>query len=207
MYSDAVVKAYMTEVLGLDTELVERLFSEYVRTFNGQVLSGLRQDLDVDPVHFEAWIDDRANLTDAISPNPEVIKTLSISKARNWIFTNSGKQHSLRVITALSLEPFIEGLVFIDYSKEQPIKPSKEAFEGAMEAAGLHDPSKCHLVDDILTNVTGACLAGWNAVHFCELHFCVISFRLFRRDADQCSSLPAVSFIGSIPSAFPHLFL
>lgn len=208
VYSDSVVQKYMQKVLEMSSKEARRLFNYYDAKYQGQILQGLVNHHKVDPVQFETWIDDEAKLELALQPDEGVIATLSKSAARNWIFTNSGKDHAVRVIKALGIMPFIEAVIYLDYSstKKPPLKPHLEAFGLAMKYARVTMPAHCILVDDILANASGACRAGWKSIHFCEPDFCEFQPRFGKRSFDQCDTPPKIRSIIQMEELFPDLF-
>lgn len=207
VYSPSLVLAYMRQVLGLSESQSKRLLKDYDIAYTGQVLAGLVKDFKVDPVEFEAWIDQRADLTTALQPDPSIIKTLSIIKARNWIITNSGWEHAWRIITRLGIEQFIEGVIFLDYDSQGPVilKPSPAAFERAMMYAGVTNADDCYFIDDIQKNSEAACKFGFKVLHYCEPGFCTFE-RLHRRwEKGACELIPQIRSIEETLRVFPEL--
>lgn len=209
VYSDGLVLRYMIDHLRMDPARAKALFIEYDTEYKGQVLAGLMERHGVDPVQFEEWIDESANLHKALQPSQAISDTLRHNKARNWVFTNSGLGHAQRVIDALELAPLIEAVIFLDYANPglPVLKPTLEAYQKAMEYAQVTDPDMCYMIDDIEANAQGACLAGWNAAHFCEPIYCIKSprRRIFPRSYDKCGSLPSLEQIQGLGKVFPEL--
>lgn len=210
IYSDAVVIKYVSTHLHMSSEEAKLICCRYAEEFAGQVIKGLENDYGVDPVQFEAWIDKEAACDQVLKPDYEFIEKLNSYNARNWVITNSGWDHAHRLLKTLGLLEHFEAVIYLDYScKCSPpiLKPDVRAFIKAQEYAGVPDPSYCYLVDDIEANGQGACVAGWNAVHFCEPFFCLLGGpRLFRRsDQTKCQDIPKVSSIHDIDAVFPEL--
>ena len=209
VYSDRLVLRYMTDYLRMSPALAKALFIEYDTEYKGQVLAGLMARHGVDPVQFEEWIDGSINLHKALKPSQAISDTFRHNKARNWVFTNSGLGHAKRVIDVMELGPLIEAVIFLDYASPLPpvLKPTLEAYHKAMEYARVTDPSKCYMIDDIEANAQGACLAGWNAAHFCEPVYCIKSprRRIFPRSYDKCGALPSLDQIQGLGKVFPEL--
>ncbi len=192
IYARKLIVEYAVKKLGMERGQARQICDRLELEFDGQTLAGLTQNYDVDPVEFEAWIDKEACLYERLRPSKRLNSLLKNSKARNWIITNSGWGHASRVVDALGISSYIEGIVFLDYSNPNHVrKPSSEAFLNAMTYVDVIDPSRCILVDDHLVYVKGACEVGWNAVHYCEPKFCkVIHHRLFSRSTDSKCDRP-----------------
>jgi len=213
IYSDALVLRYMMERMEMGKDLAMSLFEKYQKKFSGQVIQGLADNFNVDPDEFEAWIDAKVDLRQVLKNEKQAAFALQNSASRNWIFTNSGWAHANRLIKALHIKPFIEGVIFLNYKKgSRPVlKPNVEAFYRAMKYAKIKDGKSCYLVDDVKANTKGACAAGWNSVHFCDPLYCTmkrsVNRLLPRSDTDQCRNIPNISRLDELYSVFPELIV
>ena len=95
-----------------------------------------------------------------ILPDPALREMILSIKHPRWVFTASVKSHAKRCLQALGIEDLFLGI--IDCKAVGLVtKHSKEAFERAMNIAGVTNPSECYFVDDSSSNINTASKIGW----------------------------------------------
>lgn len=127
------------------TELHMRYYKEY-----GLALEGLVRHHKVDPLEYNAKVDDALPLDEVLKPDPDLrglLLDIDRSKARLWLFTNAYVTHGKRVIKLLGIDDCFDGITFCDYGAEKWVcKPHKEAYVKAMEEAGIKDMRNCYFI-------------------------------------------------------------
>jgi len=122
-----------------------RYFKDY-----GLAIEGLVRFHKVDPLEYNAKVDDALPLEGIITPNPRLRKLLEDfdrDKVRLWLFTNAYINHAKRVVKLLEVGEFFEGVTYCDYAAERLLcKPSEEMFAKAMNEAGISDVKDCYFV-------------------------------------------------------------
>ncbi|KAI2624378.1 pyrimidine 5-nucleotidase [Hypoxylon sp. NC1633] len=166
-----LIDKYFAAHLGLPDEEAIRLHQEYYRNY-GLALEGLVRHHKIDPIEYNAKVDDALPLEGVIKPNPELRKLLEdidTSKVKLWLLTNAYVNHARRVVRLVGIEDLFEGLTYCDYS-EIPIicKPHKDMFAKAMREAGVERAEDCYFVDDSFGNISAAQKLGWASVHLVE---------------------------------------
>ncbi len=137
---------YMITRLGIPPEDVPQLRERYFRTY-GTTLRGLQANHEIDVEDYLAYVHD-VRLTDYIHPDPVQKAVLASLPTRNIIFTNADAKHARRVLKVLEIEPYFAGVVDVN-AMDPYCKPSPQAFELALKAAGEDDPARCALIDDL----------------------------------------------------------
>jgi pyrimidine and pyridine-specific 5'-nucleotidase len=144
-----LIDEYFRDHLSLPWEEAVRLHKEYYTTY-GLAIEGLVRHHQIDPLDYNAKVDDALPLAGIIRPNPELRKLLEDidrTKVTLWLFTNAYVNHGRRVVQLMGIEDLFEGLTFCDYGKVPLIcKPSKEAFIRAMKEAGVERTEDCFFV-------------------------------------------------------------
>ncbi len=154
---------YMIERMGIPVEDVPHLRERYFRTY-GTTLRGLQANHQIDVQDYLAYVHD-VRLADYIHPDPVQQEVLGSLQTRNVVFTNADRNHALRVLQALQIEPYFAAVVDVN-AMEPYCKPSREAFALAMLAAGESDPSRCVMIDDLPHTTRAAREFGLYAVLF-----------------------------------------
>ncbi|RYO74008.1 hypothetical protein DL764_011015 [Monosporascus ibericus] len=185
-----LIDQYFATHLGVSEEEAIRLHREYYTTY-GLAIEGLVRHHQIDPLDYNAKVDDALPLEDIIKPSPQLRKLLEDidkSKVKLWLLTNAYVTHGRRVVKLLGVEDLFEGLTYCDYSQIPIIcKPHKDMFVKAMKEAGVGRPEDCFfvgrssllaalllkvltltLVDDSYPNCVGAKDIGWTAAHLVE---------------------------------------
>ncbi len=125
--------------------LHQRYYKDY-----GLAIEGLVRHHRIDPLEYNAKVDDALPLDDIIKPDPKLRKLLEDvdrSKVKLWLFTNAYINHGRRVVKLLGIEDLFEGMTYCDYGAERLLcKPSPEMYAKAMREAGITDPKECYFV-------------------------------------------------------------
>ncbi|OAQ99471.1 hypothetical protein LLEC1_02044 [Akanthomyces lecanii] len=170
LMSDLIDK-YFAQHLSLPHEEAVRLHSEYYTNY-GLAIEGLVRHHEIDPMDYNAKVDDALPLESIIKPNPELrqlLQDIDRSKVRLWLFTNAYKTHGERVVKLLGIDDQFEGLTYCDYSAVPFVcKPQPDSYKRSMRQAGVENPSQCYFVDDSYMNCKNAQAYGWTAAHLVE---------------------------------------
>ncbi|KAH6631680.1 Haloacid dehalogenase-like hydrolase-domain-containing protein [Chaetomium tenue] len=166
-----LIDRYFVTHLSLPWDDAVRLHKEYYQNY-GLAIEGLVRHHQIDPLDYNAKVDDALPLDNVIKPRPELKKLLADidrSKVRLWLFTNAYVNHAKRVIRLLEIEEFFEGVTYCDYS-EVPLlcKPKPEMYQKAMRQAGVEKYEDCFFVDDSYQNCKKAQELGWTVAHLVE---------------------------------------
>lgn len=198
------INDYFQSKLGLDSEHATKLHQRYYREY-GIALDGLLRHHSIDIDEYNRLVDDSLPLDKILhrdQPLREMLQRIDRTKVTKlWLFTNAYKTHGERVVKLIGVDDLFDGLTYCDYY-HQPLhcKPKPEAFEKAMEQAGVTDKSKCWFVDDSALNVKAAKSFGW--AHNALLHY--------PGAPDIPAGTPGVVEINHIldlPKVWPDIFL
>ncbi|KXJ86142.1 Haloacid dehalogenase-like hydrolase-domain-containing protein [Microdochium bolleyi] len=166
-----LIDKYFATYLGVDEKEAIRLHQEYYRDY-GLAIEGLVRHHQMDPLDYNAKVDDALPLEGLITPNPQLrrlLEDIDTTKVRLWLFTNAYVTHGKRVVKLLGIDDLFEGLTYCDYSQIPIIcKPQRDMFTKAMKEAGVERPEDCYFVDDSYSNCVGAQAYGWTAAHLVE---------------------------------------
>ncbi|KND93351.1 Uncharacterized protein C24B11.05 [Tolypocladium ophioglossoides CBS 100239] len=166
-----LIDQYFVKHLDIPFDEAVRLHKEYYTNY-GLAIEGLVRHHQIDPLDYNAKVDDALPLEDIIKPNPELRKLLEDidkSKVTVWLFTNAYVTHGKRVVRLLGIEDLFDGLTYCDYG-EQPLicKPHSEMYKKGMREAGVEQVEDCFFVDDSYQNCVKAKEVGWTAAHLVE---------------------------------------
>ena len=144
-----LIDKYFSKHLNIPWDEAVRLHKEYYTQY-GLAIEGLVRHHEIDPLDYNAKVDDALPLENIIKPNPELrtmLEAIDKSKVKLWLLTNAYVNHARRVIKLLQIEDLFEGLTYCDYA-EQPLicKPHPDMFKKAMRQAGVDDHDKCYFV-------------------------------------------------------------
>ncbi|KAH9808647.1 pyrimidine 5-nucleotidase like protein [Teratosphaeria destructans] len=166
-----LIDAYFQNHLSVSREEATELHQRYYKDY-GLAIEGLVRHHKVDPMEYNAKVDDALPLEDIIRPNPRLrrlLEDIDHAKIKLWLFTNAYITHGRRVVKLLGIEDLFEGITFCDYAaKELLCKPRPEMYAKAMREAGVSDVKDCYFVDDSALNARGAREYGWRSVHLVE---------------------------------------
>lgn len=166
-----LIDKYFANHLSLPWDEAVRLHKEYYQLY-GLAIEGLVRHHQIDPLEYNAKVDDALPLEGLIKPNQELkdlLADIDRSKVKLWLFTNAYVNHAKRVIHLLELEDVFDGVTYCDYSAMPLVcKPHPEAFAGAMKQAGVDNVEDCFFVDDNYNNCKKAQELGWTTAHLVE---------------------------------------
>ncbi len=144
-----LIDQYFATHLSLSWDDAVRLHKEYYQNY-GLAIEGLVRHHQIEPLEYNAKVDDALPLDDIIKPIPEVKKLLEdidTTKVKLWLFTNAYINHGERVIRLMEIEEFFEGITYCDYSSVPLVcKPHPDMFHKAMKEAGAETYEDCYFV-------------------------------------------------------------
>ena len=144
-----LIDRYFANHLGLEDEEAIRLHKEYY-TMYGLAIEGLVRHHQIDPLEYNAKVDDALPLEDIIRPDPRLralLEDLDTARVRPWLLTNAYVTHGRRVVRLLGVDHLFEGLTYCDYSSIPIIcKPHKAMYTRAMREAGVERVEDCYFV-------------------------------------------------------------
>lgn len=145
------INLYMQERVGFPpgdvSKIRESLFHKY-----GTTLRGLQIEYGIDGLDYLDFVH-QVPIESLVGPDPDLNRMLSSIPQPKWIFTNASRDHALRVLSTLQVDPIFQGI--IDILDIAPYcKPMPEAFHLALEKAGVTEAGSCILVDDTPRNLT-----------------------------------------------------
>lgn len=144
-----LIDKYFSKHLDLPWDEAVRLHKEYYTSY-GLAIEGLVRHHQINPLEYNAEVDDALPLQDIIKPDPELRKLLESidkSKVTVWLFTNAYVTHAKRVVRLLGIEDLFDGLTYCDYSqKPLTCKPHPDMYKKGMREAGVTDVNDCYFV-------------------------------------------------------------
>ena len=144
-----LIDQYFAKHLELSWDDAVKLHKEYYTNY-GLAIEGLVQHHHIDPIVYNAEVDDALPLEDIIKPNSqlrELLEDIDASKVTLWLLTNAYVTHAKRVVRLLQIEDLFEGLTYCDYGQRPLIcKPQPEMFQKAMKDAGVDHVEECFFV-------------------------------------------------------------
>lgn len=144
---------YLLDPLGFPPEEIQSIRRHYFETY-GTTLRGLQINHSVDADEYLAYVHDLP-LDNYISPDLELQELLNSLPQQKWILTNSDANHATRVLNILGLEDCFSGIIDVR-ALDFLCKPEKEAYQRALNVAGITDPASCVLFEDSLRNLLPA---------------------------------------------------
>ena len=148
-----LIDRYFHEHLSLPWEEAVRLHREYYQSY-GLAIEGLVRHHQIDPLEYNAKVDDALPLDGVIKPRDELKKLLrdiDRSKVKLWLLTNAYVNHAKRVVRLLEVEEFFDGVTYCDYSQVPLVcKPQRGMYEKAMREAGVERFEDCYFVGEYL---------------------------------------------------------
>lgn len=184
-----LIDQYFVKHLDIPFDEAVRLHKEYYTNY-GLAIEGLVRHHQIDPLDYNAKVDDALPLQDIIKPNPELrrlLEDIDKSKVTMWLFTNAYVTHGKRVVKLLGIDDLFDGLTFCDYAQQPLIcKPHEEMYKKGMREAGVERVEDCFFVgtywktwsslsivanccaDDSYSNCVKAKEFGWTAAHLVE---------------------------------------
>ncbi|SPQ23696.1 8f9f3f0c-2c14-462c-8b0d-78475527352e [Thermothielavioides terrestris] len=166
-----LIDRYFVTHLSLPWEDAVRLHKEYYQNY-GLAIEGLVRHHQIDPLDYNAKVDDALPLDGVIKPRPELKQLLADidrSKVKLWLLTNAYVNHAKRVVRLLGVEEFFEGVTYCDYGTVPLVcKPHPDMYHKAMREAGVEKYEDCFFVDDSYQNCKAAHSLGWKVAHLVE---------------------------------------
>lgn len=144
-----LIDQYFATHLNMPWDDAVRLHKEYYTNY-GLAIEGLVRHHQIDPLDYNAKVDDALPLEGVIKPNPELrqlLQDIDKSKVTMWLLTNAYVNHAKRVLRLLGIEDLFEGLTYCNYA-EQPLicKPDPRMYQRAMDDAGVEKVQDCYFV-------------------------------------------------------------
>ncbi|RME32832.1 MAG: pyrimidine 5'-nucleotidase [Thermoflexia bacterium] len=156
------ITLWLQERLGLNPEEAEGVRKAYVQRY-GTTLAGLQAEWprDVDVEEYLRFVHD-VPVEAYLRPDPALASMLAGLPLRRAVFTNSNREHALRVLHALGIAHLFEVIVDIRAVGMCP-KPWLDAYRRTLEILGVPG-SACILVEDRAVNLRPAKQFGMTTV-------------------------------------------
>lgn len=181
---------YMADLVDLPPDDIEALRQHYLDKY-GTTLRGLQIHYQIDTDQYLAYVHDLP-LAEFIKPDPDLNKLLSTLPQKKYIFTNADIQHARRVLDVLKMGEWYEQIIDIR-ALSFVCKPDPDAYQRALEIAGISKPEECILFDDAPRNLKPAREQGWLTV--------LVGNGRADPSADHC-----ITSLHDIPVAMPQLW-
>ena len=157
-----LIDQYFATHLSLPWDDAVRLHKEYYQNY-GLAIEGLVRHHQIDPLEYNAKVDDALPLDGVIKPRPELkalLADIDTSKVRLWLLTNAYINHAKRVVRLLDIEDFFEGITYCDYGSVPLVcKPHPDMYHKAMREAGVDKYEDCFFVGKMADSATHHFLA------------------------------------------------
>ncbi len=147
------IDAYMHGRLGIPKAEIEPLRNRLYRQY-GSTLRGLQSLFPINPAHYLEYVHDLP-LHDYLAPDPDLRAALAALPQPKWIFTNSDRLHSQRVLSLLGLEDLFEGILDV-WAMDFIPKPDPLVYRRALQLVGKVPARQCLFADDTIKNLTPA---------------------------------------------------
>ncbi|MCW5878376.1 MAG: pyrimidine 5'-nucleotidase [Anaerolineales bacterium] len=154
------IEQYMRERLSIPARGITALRDELLATY-GTTLQGLMAIYQVDPDDYLLYVHDLP-IEDMLRPNARLNKMLADLPQQKWIFTNASLEHARRVLGALGVSRYFNGIVDIKAMGFRN-KPQPEAYLLALDSTGL-PAAACLFADDQTRNLEPAKQLGMSTV-------------------------------------------
>ena len=182
---DVKMRAFISELLNVDTDGAYRLQKEYYRD-HGTTLSGLMQLHGVEPEKFLTFVHDID--VSVVPPNAALAEALVHLPGRRLVFTNGTVAHAKRVLDRIGIHDHMDDIFDIVHADFIP-KPKLETFERFVTKHKI-DPKRAAMFEDLDRNLAPAHALGMTTV--------------LVRSADGHAD-PAVRGWGDAPADAPHV--
>lgn len=144
-----LIDDYFQTHLSLTPEDAQELHQRYYKDY-GLAIEGLVRHHKIDPLEYNAKVDDALPLDDIIKPNPKLrnlLEDLDRSRVKVWLFTNAYFRHGWRVVNLLGIGDLFDGITYCDYGAGKLLcKPTPAMYEKAMREAAVTDLEDCYFV-------------------------------------------------------------
>jgi len=144
---------FMLEEIGIPEAEIPATRDKYWTTY-GTTLEGLRIHHQVEPDDYLKFVHDLP-LKDFLEPDPVLRGLLETLPQDLWVFTNADHRHASRVLTELGISDLFSGIVDL-LALDFIVKPNRKAYQVALKLAGVTDPKKCVMFDDLIQNLIPA---------------------------------------------------
>ncbi len=159
------IERFLAEYLDLSLSEARRLRQRYGEQY-GTVLRGLQEEYGLDPRVYLAYVN-QVPVERYLRPDPRVRAMLQALPYPKWVFSNADRAYVYRVLRALHLEDVFAGVIALEDLDWVP-KPHPQAFQRAWQRAGVRQPGRTWLIDDLFRNVQAAARLGMRAVWVTE---------------------------------------
>jgi putative hydrolase of the HAD superfamily len=153
---------FMHQKLSIPFDQVSTIREEFFKKY-GTTLRGIQNNYDINPEEYLNYVHD-VPVKDFLKQDIELQEIMKTDDTPKWILTNSDKNHSKRVMDALGISEFFEGIIDV-WSTDFKPKPEEVFFETALNITVATNPGSIIFFDDIAHNVLGAQNFGFNSVH------------------------------------------
>ncbi len=144
---------FMLEEIGIPEAEIPATRDKYWTTY-GTTLEGLRIHHQVEPDDYLKFVHDLP-LKDFLEPDPVLRGLLETLPQDLWVFTNADHRHAGRVLNELGISDLFSGIVDL-LALDFIVKPNRKAYQIALKLAGVTDPKKCVMFDDLIQNLIPA---------------------------------------------------
>jgi pyrimidine and pyridine-specific 5'-nucleotidase len=196
-----LIDNYFEKHLGLSREQAVLLHQEYYKHY-GQAIEGLVRRHQIDPMEYNANVDDALPLENMIKPDPKLrrlLEDIDRDKVRLWLLTNAYKTHGERVVKLLGVDDLFEGLTYCNYAEIPFIcKPHIDMFKKAMREAGVQRNGSCYFVGKCCATLLETTTLTSNRRFVQQLRWCTPSWMdrgspYRRRLANPCDTSVPIS--------------
>lgn len=157
---DRRINRYMNEVVGIPLTEVDTLRRAYWHRY-GVTMQGLMRHHGVNPEEYLGYVHD-IDVSSRLHPDLELRATLAAIPLPKAVFTNSSRDHSERVLSALGLNGVFEEIFDIRIANYLP-KPSPEPYHAVLDRIGVA-ASRCIMVEDAVENLRTAKELGMGTI-------------------------------------------
>ncbi|CAL0320434.1 unnamed protein product [Lupinus luteus] len=165
------IEIFLVEKCGFSESKAATLRVELFKTY-GSTLAGLRaHGYDVTHQDYHAFVHGSLPYQQLIKPDTNLRNLLSTITQRKIIFTNSDRDHAVRVLDCLGIKQCFDQIICFEtmnpnISNNFPVllKPSLHAFKLALHAANVLDPRRTLFLDDSPANIAAAKQTGLQTV-------------------------------------------
>jgi len=144
---------FMLEEIGIPEAEIPAIRDKYWTTY-GTTLEGLRIHHQVEPDDYLKFVHDLP-LNDFLEPDPILRDLLKTLPQDLWVFTNADRRHADRVLNELGISDLFSGIVDL-LALDFIVKPNRKAYQTALKLAGVTDPERCVMFDDLVQNLIPA---------------------------------------------------
>ena len=144
---------FMLEEIGIPKAEIPATRDKYWTTY-GTTLEGLRIHHQVEPEDYLKFVHDLP-LKDFLEPDPVLRDLLKTLPQDLWVFTNADRRHADRVLNELGISDLFSGIVDL-LALDFIVKPNRKAYQTALKLAGVTDPERCVMFDDLIQNLIPA---------------------------------------------------